>query len=35
MTLALAAYNAGPKLVEKRRTVLSIPETVNKGDGSI
>ncbi len=28
MTLALAAYNAGPKLVEKRGTVPSIPETV-------
>lgn len=28
LTLALAAYNAGPKLVEKRGMVPSIPETV-------
>lgn len=28
LTLALAAYNAGPKLVEKKGTVPSIPETV-------
>ncbi|MDI6802196.1 MAG: lytic transglycosylase domain-containing protein [Thermodesulfovibrionales bacterium] len=29
LTLALAAYNAGPKLVENKRAVPSIPETVN------
>lgn len=28
LTLALAAYNAGPKLVEKKGAVPSIPETV-------
>jgi hypothetical protein len=28
LALALAAYNAGPKLVEKKGTVPSIPETV-------
>ncbi len=29
LTLALAAYNAGPKLVEKKGAVPSIPETVS------
>lgn len=28
LTLALAAYNAGPKLVEKLKSVPSIPETI-------